>query len=163
MGNAKYMILAAVYRLLSEATADELREASRCRDVSDPLRTALRALAAESSRRSDEKRSRSMQQRESRLQKQRSSRTLGRDPHAQAIKLLSDRKHFPDKAALSRFAAGLGLEVKIERKWGMLRAIRAVAKVLSENPRILASLDPAMDQSLDPTTKGWMDLILGSK
>lgn len=163
MSHSSFTILAAVYQLLSTASEEDLRATSERPDISPNIRKALLALAEEASRRSTPTVSRSATKGRAEANTKRLSAASGAERRAQSVRLLSDRRHFPDKAALARFARDIGLELKIDPKWGMPRAIRVIGRALADNPAMLARLDPENEQRLDPTTKGWMDIILGSK
>jgi hypothetical protein len=165
MSRPKYKILASLYQLLSTATADELRETSKLPQVSEHIRTALLALAAEISGitvPNDRNRSTGRTARSTVQIPAISDSVLSSSKRAAIVNLLSNERKFPNKASLARFAQEIGAGVEISSKWGRPRAISALASAIEKSPQVLSRVDLS-DEKLDPNTKGWIDIILGRK
>lgn len=168
MKGQQFQIIADVYRVLGAYDAKALAAASKQHGLSANLRSALSALALEAGGRSRDgnSRARPKQRASGATAKARLDLKPGLPPETyreDLVAFLRSMKRFPDKPALVRFAASVGLSITPDAKLSRQRVAGQIARRISEDAALRQSLDSILSKAGDDQTEGWLNLILKGK
>lgn len=174
MKDILHEILSELHHILSIASPEELRAASKRSSVSGNMKRALEALARERAESNEAVITKPAEPSSKTTAKApKVERTRGRQLVSNAningkegrlFRLLMTSSRFADKGALRDLVRDLGIDTHISTKDNRERTAKKIARAIQSAPEKQgARLLSVLMETQDDQTQGWIDVIKGSR